>query len=440
MRLKILSPIFLLILLTIIGCKDPLDTVYDENEFQLNVISGDNQSGIFNQKLNELIKLEVTHPDGRKPDGYKILSQSEFGNFDDSLKVTVNGICEFEWELECGSTQSATFYLYGTECDIFKIEAGSCSPFDSIVVTASAEQGSGWVRACGIEGINIADAKFREFEDVQYILLDGIIYKSVDGGLNWENISTISSSDSPFIEMDIDDAGRLYAVRADNREYYLDEVISFWWGASNGPTTANSEITAYLIAPVGRFASFGTQGIYQQTSSGWNPVTTSFGDDRTIKKLIWHDNRIFGIIEQVFDGNENILEFISNTDSDFTMWNTEYINFAFYTNTYTDMISLPNGRIAITSYGQISEVDPDNGGAWNYVINPIYKFQNLNYLNSKIYFLSTNELANTSQIFRGVNGNYEDTNFPFDCDVIFFHVRDNGTYIVGCEDGIYVFN
>lgn len=436
-------------LVTIIGCKDQLVESYD-GDFEFKVISGDDQSGVFNGMLPDSIVVEVTHPNGEKPSGYKILATTEFGKAIDQFKTTENGIATFEWELGCGEEQEIQFWLYGTECDLFLIDTGDCTPFDSAKATANAIQEITWVKGCGLPNADFFNLQYEENNFGQYLLLGGITYVSTDNGLSWSAFSNPSFGDVAdpyFVEIELNPTNnKIYGIMNDHIRY---QMFDNGWSlqGNRGGANINSPLTSFLITSNNMFASFGSDGIFiYEEGEGWRAVSTALDFGEQVFKLDAVGTRVYGVLGSIKDK-----EIIYNTDASYTDWERNELPLSYFRNPFGDFMVLPDESVAIGSgiSARLSEFFPISLAeiSFNdYIFNNGLGFEksikDLNFYNDEIYFLGfdKNFISTTGSIFKGKDGNFEELDFEAPCNnIIFFDIRNDGSFIIGCEDGVFVF-
>lgn len=451
--------LLLLSLAVITSCKDKLVDAYD-GEFEFKVISGNAQSGVFNGLLPDSIVVEVTHPDGTKADGYQILASTEFGELMDDFKTTENGTAAFYWELGCGEDQNVQFWLYGKECDRFSINTGDCIVYDSIVATANAIQEVGWLKGCGIENINegsIFNAKFEQTEFAQYILLGGEVYFSIDNGLSWKPINgfffdPVELTEDPSwhildITKDYSD-GSLHGMVSDNTKVRLSEPDQFWISKTSiGEADEDAALGGFVINNNNTFAAFGSDGIFLLENNEWKVVSNALGSGNQIFELGSVSNRVYGVLES--NGDK---ELIFSTNLDYDNWERIELPFSYFRNPFGDFLVLPDETLAIGSgvscrlseffslnpgAGIVNEYIPNNG------INAFGKsIKNLKFYNGEIYFVGfdKNFIGVSGSVYHGKEGDFEELDFDRPCNnILFFDIRNDGSYIIGCDDGIYVF-
>lgn len=432
------------------GCKDKLIEEY-ESGFEFKIISGDGQSGVFNEPLPEPITVEVIHPDGSRADGYKILASSEFGEFVEDFKTTEDGIATFEWELGCGEEQDAIFWLYGTECNSFTINTGACSPYDSVATSATAIQEIGWIQGCGIDSDGIYQAQFEQTDYAQYILMNGIVYTSTDNGLSWKDLAPlfIQSQSIHILDITLDPSDKsLHAVLSNNTKVRLSEPDQSWTDfTSIGEVEIGTELGGFIIHDNNTFASFGRDGIFILENNEWKVVSQALDAGEQIHSfgIFTTLDIVIGLIES--DGEAELI--LSDNDS-FTSWTRTEIGPNYFSPPFGDFLVLSDLSFAFGSgvSCRLVEITPNGEFIDEYINNNSLNgtigksIKDLNFHEGEIYFLGfdKNFINTTGKIYKGLEGDFDEVDFDLPCNnVTFFDIRDDGSFIVGCDDGFYVF-
>jgi hypothetical protein len=175
----------LVIILFFTYCKKEKNDNNSHDKFVVEILSGENQKGIINQKLDSSINLMVRYPDGN-PYNRAIIS---IGSGDGSILKRIyakNGVYSILWLLGCNEgLQKLSVIAYDSIENLI----------DTINISAIAKKDSFWNRSCGIPMGNDFEFSFSSIQKfvehpsgVVYLTTHSFaagLFSSNDNGISW---------------------------------------------------------------------------------------------------------------------------------------------------------------------------------------------------------------------------------------------------------------
>jgi hypothetical protein len=164
-----------LLILALAGCDEEDSGVKPtvEKYAMLEILSGNNQSGVTGQFLKDSIVIKVIPKStALKVDRFYVRAKMTKGNgylaelhYSETAFAASNGKIRTSWSLGCNEKdQLLTFYLYNYDsCMYNMLPAPVCAAVDSITIKASSSTPSGWNRSCGLVDPDYYFTKFKTF-------------------------------------------------------------------------------------------------------------------------------------------------------------------------------------------------------------------------------------------------------------------------------------
>jgi hypothetical protein len=353
------------------------------------------------------------------------------------------------WTLGCSNISKLKIFANSPGCSATDLLNGTCSRLDSIEVTATASAATGWVKACGLDGIGFTpfsnEPKFREYPDGLFMIFNFGIFRSVNDGGDWERI-TAGSVNSFGSDFHIDAAGNWYACFFSEGIFKSTNKGQTWTPLTQNIIFINEPRNFLVKDNTYSMADLNNNGLIFSTNSGqnWSNATVSSG------------SAFVGSISNAVVLNSGTYFFWSNDFQRFLKSSDNGVNWT--------SINVPASLIPFTS--SIVKTDDDklvylneSGGFKIYLYNTTNNTgtsksltsvhpsgtgltRSLNYQDGKVYFLALDNSFTNGKIFTddGTNlGSFteKDLNTPIQKSV--FYVTKSGKFLIGNQDGLFVF-
>lgn len=435
------SIIFLLFLFNL-SC-NKLEITPSESKFygKIEVISGNNQSGIFGENLKDIIIIKASSNNLQRR--YLIKFEMVQGNGEvilnsytaNSVMLDSIGIFKFNWRLGCNDNiQKVKFLLYVDSAksyyenyDYYKI------PSDSITITANGIKPTGWGRACGCENFDVFRTKIISFDKSTLYLINRGLYKSIDGGINWNKVKGIPNWED-IVDGQFNSSGWLYILTRNNGICFSKDLNQ--WEYINNGILDHRDPTTFLVEDSALFVSFYFDGPYKTTNNGkfWKKLLVGNGGGERYYFITRHPN-----------GNLYLFDEWTNfwVSKDYgNLWQSIKLDYKYIPYEVYDLKIDKNGLIYIGSGdATISIISSTTykGEArsyyqWNAFSQSIF---NIQLLNDNVYYLVSGNPK--PGIYTKIN-NWNFLDIGFSKKIFYFYIKSDNTFILLSNDGLYYYN
>jgi hypothetical protein len=431
-----------LLILALAGCDEEDSGVKPtvEKYAMLEILSGNNQSGVTGQFLKDSIVIKVIPKStALKVDRFYVRAKMTKGNgylaelhYSETAFAASNGKIRTSWSLGCNEKdQLLTFYLYNYDsCMYNMLPAPVCAAVDSITIKASSSTPSGWNRSCGLVDPDYYFTKFKTFNGQVYAVNRGSLFKMVrQDALWWEKITTVPVTD--VVDFDFTSTGKIF-VASDQHGVYTSNDMKVWNSLSNGLLDPRNPI-GLLVEDSVAYVSYYFDGLYRLRSGStfWKKLLVNGFYNDEYKFITRHPNGTL----YVTDKWDTIWESENSGD----LWSNTFIEYKYKNYDVADFQIHPSGQIYIGSYdATLAILDPDTYTGdtftyyqWNASMQVI---NNITFRDDGVYYLvnfTPNPGIYTSALgYQKYDIGYEDkfSRFVFD---------SQGRVIVMKYDGVY---
>jgi hypothetical protein len=459
--------IFLVSLFSLVSCqKDDFNNEeVDKSKGKIILISGDEQSGIYDEYLNKTIKFEISPENEQRKFYLTYIFTNEFGYgkieqenyisyWSNRLFPDESNVIELKWKLgNFPEKQMVKFFLYADSVVIDQPYSDIIYhkvPCDSIIVTANPIKPKGWVRAY-CETLNENDFQlsslFSYDDETLYAVLNGYrLFLSKDGGNSWLHAKTVPSWDD-VKDVKFNSKGWMYVQTRYNGIFYSKDQIN-WQAINNGildyryPTTFFVDddvlMTSHLFDGI-----YLSTGPYLSTNNGqsWKKllVVDQVNDHYYGGNEFHHATRENGNILYIFDKWGNFYKSENMGD------NWERINIKNYTNSTmpNDFKIGKNGLLYIGTYdAQLSIISSTT------YTGEIYKYYGQSHVSQNVQNITVTDDDVFYLVVGAPNdGLYSKSNdwgkidLGFSQPISSYYIRKDNTYILTVPSGgIYYYN
>lgn len=429
------------------GCKKGKEPIPgwkdDERKGVIELISGDNQSGIFGDQLSDsivfkvygrmdaprryLIKLRMRQGNGMA----NIIDAPYYPDFPDELiSVDLDSYIKVKWELGCDATsQQMDILLYVDSVYRRDPKYYDTRPADdSVTISAEGRKPQGWGRACGCQLYDYLNARVISNNGILY-LLDRIIYQSEDGGINWYPLPNLPPGHASLAQFD--SKGRLYVVTESNGVFYSDNLTD--WIPINDGLEDYRQPTAFSVFDDELYVSFYFDGPYQRTRHGapWHKLNVSDMSQR-FEFFNKHPN---GNLYLVDDWNTLYV----SADEGAT-WEPTQVGYEYIRSTVEDFKIGPDGMLYIASGdATISMISPTT---YQGVAKSIYEWngwsqhaQDIQFVNNDVLYLIMG--SDQSGIY-SKNANWSRVDLDFTMPIDGYYKKPDGGFLLQSGHRLYV--
>ncbi|HEX6890278.1 MAG TPA: hypothetical protein VF141_06285, partial [Chryseolinea sp.] len=264
-----------LLVLALTGCDEESNNVKPtvEKYAMLEIVDGNNQSGVTGQFLKDSIVIKVIPKNSSlKAERFYVRAKMAKGNgyvaelyYSQVALAASNGRIRTSWNLGCDEKdQLLTFYLYNFDSCMYNIlPAPICTPIDSISVKATASTPPGWNRSCGIVDPDYYFTNFRTHAGVVYAVNRGSLFKAVrKETLWWEKITNVPVND--VVDFDFNSTGKVFIV-SDKQGVFTSNDMKTWNSVSSGLLDPRNPI-GLLVEDSVVYVSYYFDGLYRLRS------------------------------------------------------------------------------------------------------------------------------------------------------------------------------
>jgi hypothetical protein len=343
--MKPILPFILLLTLCITGCKKDDAPASIINAGKIDIVKGNNQSGVFGELLGDSVLLKVSS--SNPADHFMITAVMEQGNgqvqlWNSSytvLPIMLNaaGTVGLSWRMGCDNTlQKVKFYVY-TNSIGYGIP--TTPPSDSIIVTASAVKPTGWCKACGYGNLSSYSAKIVSPGNNILYLVNGGLFSSADGGYNWYKVPGIPYAEE-LVDLQFNSQKWAYLLTKNHGIYYSKDMQQ--WTAINYGILDMRDPTTFYVEDTAMFVSFYFDGPYKTVNNGtfWKKMVTGGFSDRYTIFLRHPDGRIM-----LFDKWDDLKVSSNNGDT----WSLVNLSYTYRSSGVTDFKVDALGQLYIAS-------------------------------------------------------------------------------------------
>ena len=433
--MKVFSTIIAILLFFTFGCKK--NNLVPVKEKNISIISGNNQSGSFNVPLsdslvvlvtdalgNPLPREKVNHKSLYEKVGGSVRSPIETGSFTDS-----DGILSLSWKVYCYEPDQ-TLILY--------VGDSSLHITDSVIFKAQVGTPVGWAESCGIKEIcqGYDEMTLRSFGDILYAPCKNNVYRSPNGGQDWEKIMTIPELMyySSIFDIQFSREGWAYLVTTESGIHFSKDQIS--WeniGQINGHYKGNI-LSDFLQEDNFLFASYWEEGLKRSSNNGksWENLSIHPSDTNIYKFINRHPNGDL----YLFDQENTLWKSKDNGDS----WATMVLDEKYVNSRVEDFMIGENGMLYIgANNASLSILSPDT------YQGDLYQFQdpnnenqyvnNIQMIDGTVYF---NVVGNaTPGIYSSQN--WERFDLGFEKPINSYFLKDDGSFLLRSDFGVFHF-
>lgn len=439
--------LLLLFLLCFWNCKkEGADQAKLNQTGKLTVIQGNNQTNSFGEFLKDSIIVQTAQGNSQQrfTIRYELIQGNGFVVPDDYVHVNdkdcypfdSKGIFKFKWNLGCNfNVQKIKLILYADGANTVNGSAvyyhNAC---DSVIITANATKPVGWIKSCGCHHFDFFRTKIITHDGSTLYMVNEGLYTSVDGGLNWAEVTGIPvPAWDNIVNADFNSQGWLYVLTRESGVCYSKDLKN--WEFINTGIKDPREPTTFLVEDSVLFAGFNFDGLYKTSNNGssWR------------KLLEWKStNHYYHITRHpggalYFIDKWNELWVSENYGDTWTQINLDYK----YSRTEAIDLKIDrDGFIYIgTDDATISKISPPTyQGEFhsNYVYNSSsQRVGNITVANNDVYYVV---LGNPKGICsKSSNWNFMD--IGFNKNVYFFYLKkDNEFLVLSDDDRLYYHN
>ncbi|MPQ46985.1 hypothetical protein GCQ56_08145 [Marinifilum sp. N1E240] len=419
----------------------------DSSHATIEVVAGDKQNGHLGSTLNIPIKIKGH---AKNSNGRLMLKCKTFqGNgglndgigdiYESSLKklLTDGETVSFTWRLGCDQeNQKIKIYVHERRSDekgFYDNGSGyNEQASDSLIIESNGTLKKGWNRSAGYYRLDPSRIKIRSFDGQTLFMINNYLYRSDDGGLNWEKVEGVPHNGYLF-DAQFNSQGTLYVLTSDNGVCYTNDFEN-WEFINNGFVKDNNP-TCFLVRDEVMYVSFYGEGIYKTVNQGkfWEKLHVK-NNPGSINHIACHPNGDIYLVED-YQGL-----WVSKDQG--ALWKLIYLNS--YVNYKIEDFKIDDkGFLYFGSHGaSISKLSPENyeGEIHIYFYNNTRNNQFVNNItieNGEVYYLVNNmhypgiySIANNWQLI--------DINFKGQID--FFYRKADGNFLVLKENGLYYYN
>ncbi len=426
--------IALTIFVSIIGCEKESNSPDEVNNSTLasdiKIISGNEQTAIYNSTLTDSLVVRVTDKNGNPVSKAPVTFELEKG----SGKVSPY------WVMT--DTLGYAYTYFSTSCsdDYNEVTAylndSISNKVDSVTFSVNAYlPNNGWVKSCGIEYIDAYQSALRENNGIFYFLYDDMIYISEDGGLSWnecENLPTLPLSSS-FFDIQFNSLGWMYILTKRDGVYYSEDHIT--WHQINNGIQSMSYPVAFLVEDDCLFASFEYGGLYRSTDNGQNWTRITIG--QSYCEPYYFINRHPNGDIYLFDDCDVLCHSTDNGDS----WERISLSYK-YTHYHVEDFKISDeGDLYIGTYSSTLSVlssETYEGTVYSYADNNYSSqlVEDISMVDGIVYY--TVSYYPDYGIYSSENWSKLDIGFD---DIIYSYLlKPDGTFLIVSDDGVYYLN
>ncbi len=427
MKLLAVTSLFVLILT---GCKK--ENTNSSGEYgtgKIQIIKGNNQSGLFGELLRDTITLKISSSNYK--DHFKISHSLTQGNGkveQSNYTLDSAGTISVYWRMGCdNNVQKVTFYVFTDS--LYSNWTFHSSPSDSILITANAVKPNGWCRACGYSSFEGFNPKIVTYDNNTLYMVSYGLYSSSDGGLNWYKINSIPYADE-ISDAQFNTKGWMYILTESHGIYFSKDMHQ--WTAINNGILDMRDPTAFYIEDTTMFVSFYFDGPYRTTDNGgfWKKLVTGGNSQRFYYFNRHPDGRIM-----MFDDRHDLK--VSNDNGE--MWSLVHLDYNYKPYSVYDFKIDALGLLYIgADEATLSVLDPvtyqgvvHSNYQWNASTQPV---NNITITSDGVYYLE-----NTSTIpgIYSKKNNWQLIDIGFNNPIGYYFLKKNKTFLVGSQGWLY---
>lgn len=434
---------------SLVSCQqDDFDNkVVSNSKGKIVLISGNNQSGVYDEYLNNTILFKIS-PENEQTKfylAYSFLNEYGYGsivgeNVFSFILPDENNMVEFKWKLgNFPEKQDIKFFLFADSVTIeqpYSHIIYHTVPCDSVTITANPIKPKGWVRAY-FEQHNYYNFDFSSIcsydnETLYATVYNSGLFSSKDGGNSWFPVKTVPYW-TDVRNIRFNSKGWMY-VQTDNNGIFYSKDLENWESINNGILDYRDPTSFYVDDDV-LMTSFYFDGPYLSTNNGqfWEKLLIGGYSQR-----FYHTTRHKGDTLYLFDDWGSFFKSENKGDS----WIS--INIDSYTghNTPNDFKVGKDGSLYIGTYdAQLSVISSitytgdiyryyEWNGSTQYV-------ENITVTDDDIYYLVTH--APKAGLY-SKNNEWNKIDLNFKKPIQNYYIREDGTFILISYEGIYYFN
>lgn len=431
------------VLVMLFGCNESDEPLSIKNQYALlEIVSGNNQSGITGQLLEDSLILKVTPKNTTlKVDHFYVKAKMAKGNGDiigsgysNNFVSNANGKIKLQWRLGCDQKdQLLTFYLYNFDSCSFNVNPPlACTPIDSVTFSATSSTPSGWNRSCGISWVDRYNTKFRTQNNQLYAVNSGTLYKYIEGAETrwWDKIPGVPVTD--IFDFGFTSTGSVYLLTENHGVYYSSD-FKIWTLQTNGILDPRYPLSI-LVEDSVVYVSFMFDGVYRMRTSApnfWKKLLIDGKYNEEYKFLTRHPNGELYLIDKwgTYWVSEN------SGDS----WDRVPLEYKYANYETEDLKIHPSGTIYIGSGdASLAILNPDTytGELISYYQwNASYQIiDNIFFRDDGVYYLVS--FTPNPGIYSSANG-WQKVDIGFNESISTFAFDSRGEFIVAKYDGIY---
>ncbi|MEA1899019.1 MAG: hypothetical protein U9N53_15280, partial [Bacteroidota bacterium] len=217
----------IVLLLAIMGCEKENSNPEPDNkanlELSLEIVHGNEQTGVYNSLLQDSLVVKVTDNEGNPVSKAPVSFELKAGSGDISpvwVLTDTLGLAYINWTIGCKSDYNE-LAAYLNDSISNKI--------DSVTFSATASLPIGWGKSCGIEYTGPFETVFREHNGTIYLANYDMIYTTNDGGISWQEYENIPplSMHSDIYDIQFNSKDWMYIATENDGIFYTEDYVSW---------------------------------------------------------------------------------------------------------------------------------------------------------------------------------------------------------------------
>jgi hypothetical protein len=436
MKLSILFAAIILLFIT--SCKKDKDIAGGgAGTGKIELMKGDNQSGVYGELLKDTFQIKITspYPKNHFKVTYTLLQGNgmveELGNnLISSFYLDSAGTIKFRWRMGCDyAQQKIKLYVYSDT--LYFGPFFNAAPADSLIITANAVKPTGWCRSCGYGNLDIYLSKIVTADNNTLYLLNRDLFSSTDGGLNWYKVNGAPHFDfDEIIDAQFNSKKEMFLLTRKHGVYYSRDLQQ--WTAINNGLLDLREPTGFLVEDTAAFVSFYNDGPYRTTNNGgfWKKLIVD-----VYSQHYYHFQRHPNGKLMMFEDSDNLMVSDNNGDN----WSDAPLPDRFQSHNVYDFKIDANGVLYIgTGDANISEVD---GTTYQGTLHSYYQWNassqhvnNITLTGNDVYYLVN--YTPSPGIYRKSN-NWGLVNTGFNDQINYYFLKSNSAFLIGSKGWLY---
>jgi|HubBroStandDraft_4_1064222.scaffolds.fasta_scaffold107366_2 hypothetical protein len=421
----------------IASCKKDtmVNSYYGSGRFQ--IVSGNNQSGIYGEVLPKAITLKINST--RKSDKFYVVVKTTRGNGWVSIassfqQLNAGDSISINWSLGCDYPDQQISCLLFSDSIVYPGAGASfySQASDSISIGATGLKPSGWCKSCGFGNNLNYNSKIIADQNDNLYLINGKIFSSQDGGYNWYPLQNIPHT-GEVADAAFNSKNELYIVTQNSGVFYSND-LNKWMPLNNGFIQPQSP-TAFFIEDTALFVSYYFDGPYISTDNGnfWRKMLVGGNSQRYYYINRHPDGRLM-----LFDDWNTLKQSSDNGKT----WNEISLDYKYANYSIYDFKIDKSGQLYIGSGdATLAILDPQSFQGtvhtyyqWNASLQTV---NNITFAINDIYYLVN--YSPTPGIYSEKN-NWNILDIGFTDKISYFFKKSNGAFLLFSDNYIFYKN